>query len=265
MTHASIRALTAYAGGDPALDDAAAWAVESHLDTCAQCRDRLVELAAPPARALLDEVRSAVLHEARTGPQPEPPRARWRPARRWAAWSALGWAATASIAVLAAFLLDRAFPANPSLVLLLAPVAPMAGLAVAWSRRTDPAWEILAGTARAGLELMLRRTLAVLVSTLPPLAVAGALVDASPAVWLLPSLTLTSATLSLGSRIGVSRAAVILAAGWAAAVVVPAALTMRLPAAITSDGVPVWAGAAVICTLLALLSTDGFLRLRSWN
>ena len=36
----------------------------------------------------------------------------------------------------------------PSLVLLLAPVAPLPGVAIAWSRRHDPAWELIAGTPR---------------------------------------------------------------------------------------------------------------------
>ncbi|WP_033342090.1 anti-sigma factor [Catenuloplanes japonicus] len=265
MSHATIRALIAYAGGDPALDDAAVWAVESHLDACAQCRGRLAELTPPPARDLLDDVRATILHEARIGPQPSPPAFRWRPAYLWAAWSALGWAVLAATAVLVALLLDLSYPENPSLVLLLAPVAPIAGLVVAWSRQTDPGWELLAGTARAGPELMLRRTLLVLAATLPPLGAAGALLGTSPWLWLLPCLTFTSATLWLGSRIGVSRAAALLAGGWAGVVVAPAVMTLRVPLAIAPEGVPGWAVAAVICTVLAALRTDGFLRLRSWQ
>ncbi|GAB7036518.1 MULTISPECIES: zf-HC2 domain-containing protein [Catenuloplanes] len=261
-THVPAAALAAYAAGDPALDDVAAWGVEAHLDTCAPCRARLADRAAPPVRDLLAATRTALLHEARTGPQPAPGRSRWR---RWTGWSPLGWAVTAVTAVLAAFLLDRAYPQFPSAVLLVAPLAPMSGLAVAWSRRTDPAWETLAGMPRAGLELVLRRALLVLSATLPTLTAAGLLLGESPALWLLPAITGTSATLWLGGRIGVTRAAGVLAAAWTATVIVPAVLTADVPPVIRAEGVPGWAAAAVICTVLALVRADGFLRLRSWR
>ncbi|MFI5845769.1 zf-HC2 domain-containing protein [Catenuloplanes sp. NPDC051500] len=255
-THISTAALTAYAAGDPGLDDVVAWGVEAHLDTCAQCRARLADRAGPPVRDLLDGARLAVLAAASAGPRPAPPRNRWR---WWTSWSLLGWAATAVSAVAAAFLLERVYPDFPSLVLALAPIAPMSGLAVAWSRRADPAWETLAGMPRAGLELMLRRALAVLAVTLPALAAAGFLLGEPIAMWLLPALTCTSATLLLGSRTGVTRAAALLIGVWTAAVVVPAVLTSDVPPMIRAEGVPGWAAAAVICTVLALLRADGFL------
>jgi hypothetical protein len=258
--HLSAAALTAYAAGDPGLDDVVAWGVEAHLDTCAQCRARLADRAGPPVRDLLDGARSSILAEAVAGPRPAPLRSRWR---WWTSWSLLGWAATAVCAVIAAFLLDSVYPDFPSLVLALAPLAPMSGLAVAWSRRADPAWETIAGMPRAGLELMLRRALAVLAVTLPALAAAGFLLGEPIAMWLLPAITCTSATLLLGSRTGVTRAAAVLAGVWTAAVVVPALLTSDVPPMIRADGVPGWAAAAVICTVLALLRADGALRLRN--
>ncbi|MDR7275476.1 zf-HC2 domain-containing protein [Catenuloplanes atrovinosus] len=256
MTHVSPAALAAYAAGDPGLDDVTAWGVEAHLDACARCRARL------PVPELLDRVRTGLLDRAAAGPGPAPVPGRWR---RWTGWSAAGWAVTAVIAVLAAFLLDRAYPQYPSAVLLVAPVAPLSGLAVAWSRRTDPAWETLAGTARAGLELVLRRTLVVLAATLPALTAAGLVLGESPALWLLPALTLTSAALWLGGRIGVAAASVVLAALWTAAAVVPAVVTATDPPLIRAAGVPGWAVAAIVCTVLALLRADGFRRLRSWR
>jgi hypothetical protein len=146
-------------------------------------------------------------------------------------------------------------------VLLLAPVTPLSGLAVAWSRHSDPAWETIAGTARAGLELMLRRTLLVLATVLPVLAVAGWFLGTSPALWLLPSVTFTSAALLLGGWIGVTRAAAMLGGGWLVAVAAPAWVTLRLPAAVAPDSVPLWAAAAVICTGLAVLRADDYRRL----
>jgi len=253
MTHVPDASLAAYAAADPALDDAAAWAVEAHLEGCAECRARLAGLPDAALRTLLDQVQVGIDRGVREGPRPTRERAWRRRARRWATWAVLPWAALTVAAVLTAFLLDRAFPQRPSLVLLLAPVAPLAGLAVAWSRRSDPAWEVIAGTARAGLELLLRRTLVVLATVIPPLAVAGWFLGESPALWLLPCLTFTATTLLVGSRIGVARAATVLAVGWLVVVAAPALLTERLPVLIRPASLPGWLAAAVVVTALVLL------------
>jgi hypothetical protein len=252
-SHASTASLAAYAAGDPALDDAAAWAVEAHLEGCAECRARLVDLPSPGLAELLDDVQVRVDRGVRNGPQPTRRRAWRRRAHRWSAWALLPWAALTAVAVAVAFLLDRTFPERPSLVLLVAPVAPLAGLAVAWSRRSDPAWEVIAGTARAGIELLLRRTLVVLATVIPPLAVAGWFLGESPARWLLPCLTFTSTTLLLGGRIGVTRAANALGSAWVLLVAVPAVATAHLPLLIRSASLPGWLAAAVVVTALALL------------
>jgi len=264
-SHASAATLAAYAAGDPGLDDAGSWAVEAHLEGCAECREQLAEFAGPPLRGLLDDVQAMIDQGVRLGPPPTRRRAWRQVAHRWAAWSLIPWAVITTTAVLAAFLLDRTFPHLPSLVLLLAPVAPLAGMVVAWSRRTDPAWETIAGTSRAGLELLLRRTLVILATILPPLAAAGWYLGQSPARWLLPSLTLTAATLLLGGRIGVARAAALLGAGWLLAVAVPGIVTAQLPVLMQPDGLRGWAAAAVIVTALALLRANDHRRLDSWQ
>jgi hypothetical protein len=252
-SHVSAVALAAYAAGDPALDDATAWAVEAHLEGCAGCRERLAGLPAPGLRELLEDVQVRLDRGVREGPRPTRKRAWRRRAHRWSAWALLPWAGLTVAAVFTAFLLDRAFPERPSLVLLLAPVAPLTGLAVAWSRRGDPAWEVFAGTARAGFELLLRRTLVVLVTVIPPLAVAGWYLGESPALWLLPCLTFTATTLLLGGRIGVARAAAFLGGAWLLVVAAPAVLTERPPLLIRPAGLPGWLAAAVLATVLAVL------------
>jgi hypothetical protein len=252
-SHASAASLAAYAAADPALDDAAAWAVEAHLESCAECRARLADLPGPGLRLLLDDVQVRIDRGVRNGPQPTRKRAWRRRAHRWSTWAFLPWATLTLVAVFTAFLLDRTYPERPSLVLLLAPVAPLAGLAVAWSRRSDPSWEIIAGTARAGLELLLRRTLVVLATVIPPLAVAGWFLGESPALWLLPCLTFTATTLLLGGWIGVGRAAAVLSGGWLIGVATPAILTERLPVLVRPAGLPGWLAAAVILTVLAVL------------
>jgi hypothetical protein len=190
---------------------------------------------------------------------------------RWTDWSLLGWAAMTCTAVLAAVLLDRSYPDRPSVVLLLAPVAPLAGLAVAWSRRANPAWEVIAGTARAGLELLLRRTLAVLAMVLPLLAVAGLALGRNPALWLLPCLTFTAATLLLGSRIGVPPAAGVLGGGWlavaAAASFADRATLTAAPAEalIRAETMPGWAAAAAVLALLTVLRADHLRGTANWR
>ena len=263
--HVPAETLAAYATGQLRADDALTWPVEVHLETCADCRDRLAGFAPAPVLAILDDTRTALLAQAAHGPRPVRRRGLRRFTRRWASSSMLSWALMTAAAITAAFLLDRAFPLRPSVVLLLAPVAPLAGLATAWSRHWDPAWETISGTSRAGLELLLRRTVTVLVVVLPLLTVAGWVLGKNPALWLLPSLAFTAATLLLGGLIGVGRAAALLGGGWVLAVAVPALVAVRLPVLVQSGSVPGWAAAAVILTALALLRAGDHRRLSSWN
>ncbi|HYN92922.1 MAG TPA: zf-HC2 domain-containing protein [Pilimelia sp.] len=263
--HVPIAALTAYATGGLRADDAMAWPVEAHLETCAGCQDRLSGLVTAPVREILAEARIAVLAQARNGPRPVRRRRLRRLSHRWASWSVLPWALVTLIAITAAFLLDEAFPTRSSAVLLLAPVAPLGGLAVAWSRRWDPAWETVSGTARAGIELLLRRTVVVLATVLPLLAAVGWRLGTNPALWLLPCLTFTAAALLLGGLIGVSRAAALLGGAWLLAVVLPALVTVRLPVLVQPESAGGWAMAAVALAALALLRADDHRYQTSWT
>ena len=265
--HASTASLSAYATADPGLDEGGVWAVEAHLQACAECRVRLAELTPgvrPDLHDLLAGTGQDVLAAARSGPPPAASQRRWRRVARrsgWSDWSMPTWALLTATTVLLAHLLDSTYPLRPSLVLLLAPVTPLVGLALAWSHQADPGWEISTSSARAGLELVLRRSLAVLAGVLLPLTVVGLLRGESPGLWLLPCLTFTTATLWLGSRIGMVAAAAVLGVGWLSAVVVPALLTVRTPVLIRPEGMTGWAVAAVICTVLAAVRLGRFRRL----
>jgi hypothetical protein len=263
--HVPAATLTAYATGELGADDAMTWPVEAHLEACPRCQDRLAKLVTPPVRDLLEKTWTDVLAQARNGPQPVRRRRLRRLSHRWASWSVLPWALTTLLAVAAAVLLDDAFPARSSVVLLLAPVAPLSGLAMAWSRRWDPAWETVSGTARAGIELLLRRTVVVLLTVLPLLAVVGWRLGTSPALWLLPCLAFTSAALLLGGLIGVSRAAALLGAAWVLAVAVPAVVTTRLPLLVRAESLRGWEIAAVVLGGLALLRAGDHRHHISWN
>ncbi|WP_436735659.1 hypothetical protein [Streptomyces sp. BBFR102] len=266
MTHPTTTVLTRYAAGGSGLDDAALWSVEAHLDVCARCRAQLAENLAPTTTELLDRVAVSLDEAVRTSPAPA--RAR-TPAvavhRRWLAWTLLPWLAV-SVAVLGCgVLLDFAHPSLPSLVLLLAPVAPLPGVAVAWSRRIDPAWELIATTPAAGLAMVLRRTLTVLVVVVPALLLAGASTGTSLALTLLPCLAFTTAALALGAFVGVRRAAAGLGAAWSAAVLLPSLATQSLPPLLQPGSDTGWAVASVALALATALAATHFRRLSSGN
>ena len=112
-------------------------------------------------------------------------------------------------------------------MLLVAPVAPLLGGGRGLVGRLDPAHELVVASPRAGLSMVLRRTLAVLVVVIPALTVAGWLAGASPARWLLPCLAFTAGALALGELIGLRWAAGVLALAWTAGVITPSVLAAR--------------------------------------
>ncbi|WP_432970703.1 zf-HC2 domain-containing protein [Dactylosporangium sp. CA-233914] len=241
--HPEFTLIERYGAGAGGLDDASVWAIEAHLEGCDGCRRILAGAIDDRTRALLDRVALGVAAGLDRGPAPAPRR---RARRSGIAARVLPWLATATALMLAAVLFERTFEWLPSLVLLLAPVAPLLPVAAAWSRRTDPAWELIAATPRAGAGLLLRRTLAALAAVIPVLALAGWWTGHAPALWLLPCLAFTAGTLALGGPGRVDRAAVALAAGWAAAVVAPSLATARLPVVLSAGSWPGWAAAIAV-------------------
>ncbi|MDQ0775481.1 hypothetical protein QF026_003947 [Streptomyces aurantiacus] len=259
--HASTRIIEGYAHGGADLAADEVWAVEAHLEACRTCRDRLsaaVGAGVPAVASLVDTVWSRLepqLAVARTMP-----RRRRRPARlsRWMTPVMVPWLAMVVGMALLALLLDLADTGTGigtgtgtgtgsdtgsggvSLVLLFAPVLPVLGVAASWSRGLDPAYELTASAPRAGLQLVLRRTASVLGVVVPALLVGGWATGVMVAQWLLPCLACTAATLALGGVVGVTRAAVVLAAVWAAVVVAPTLATSRTAITLRTDGLPAW-------------------------
>jgi hypothetical protein len=230
--------ISRYALGDVGVDDATVWAVEAHLESCAACRALLVDAVDQDTRDLLDRVAAGIADGIATGPAPQ---RRRRLRRTGFTARLLPWLATAAGLMLAAVLFEKTFDSLPSLVLLLAPMAPLVPVAAAWSRYTDPAWELMATGGRTGLWLLLRRTLAVLTAVVPILAVAGWGTGHSPALWLLPGLAFVAASLALGGLVGVDRAALALVVIWSVAVVVPSLVGDRLPVVLEGYSWPGWA------------------------
>ncbi|MEU3612283.1 zf-HC2 domain-containing protein [Streptomyces sp. NPDC006872] len=249
VEHASMRIIEGYARGGTDLAADEVWAVESHLETCRVCRDRLsaaVGAEAPAVASMVDTVWSGL--EPRLAVTATMPRGRRRSARlsRWMTPTMVPWLAMVVGVTLLALLLDLADTGSGSgsgevsLVLLFAPVLPVLGVAASWSRGLDPAYELTASVPRAGLYLVLRRTASVLGVVVPALLVGGWLTGVMVAQWLLPCLAFTATTLALGGVVGVTRAAVALAAVWAAVVVAPTLATSRTTFALQRDGLPAW-------------------------
>ncbi|SEQ93933.1 Putative zinc-finger [Lentzea xinjiangensis] len=258
--HPGEHLLRRYARGD---DDIAAdelWAVEAHLETCAPCRGRLAP--DPLATAVWADLAPLV---ART---PQMPRARpWRRLLHgWVSPAAGPWLAMMLLVTAAAVGLDQAGTTaggQVPLVLLVAPVLPVLGVAASWGRSFDPAHELTAATPRAGLPLLFRRTASVLAVVVPGLAVAGLLTDVAPARWLLPCLAFTVGTLALGALVGITRAAIGLVVAWAAAIVAPTFAFSRMPIALDAAATPVWAGALAAGLVVIAARRMAFTRLEA--
>ncbi|MDR7276721.1 zf-HC2 domain-containing protein [Catenuloplanes atrovinosus] len=248
--------LTRYAtGGD--LPEETLWVLEAHLERCPDCRARMAEAirADPVLPGLVESVRVAV--EPRLGPghgRLWGLRHRVRRAlARWAVPAVLPWLAMTVAVPLAAVLLETGGPADRTpLLLLIAPLVPVLGVAVSWNRWTDPAHALVAVTPQAGLTLVLRRTLVALLVTLPPVALAGLAVGASPARWLLPGLAFTTVVLAGGALVGVGRAAVAVTALWSLVVVAPTLADAWDPVVLDAAAAPAWLAVTVAAAAITV-------------
>ncbi|MEE1812948.1 zf-HC2 domain-containing protein [Streptomyces sp. BE133] len=285
-----------YAAGSVAETDA--WSLEKHVETCGGCAARVSAAvrARQEAVVLLDGVRAGVLAAVAAGEAPESGPVRSNQVRflasatgavlngrvrlpgsatragrlLWAAGPALRGAWLLALVLVAVGALALAYgaglgAATRPLLLVIAPVLPLAGVAVSYGRHTDPLHEITAATPSGGLRLLLTRTAAVLGVSIPALTLAGAALPASaagpgPAAWLLPGLAMTLAALALGSYVGCRTGASSVAVAWAAAVLLPAFATSPLeigkPAAEAAQyfAGPAaqggWAAGALVCAAL---------------
>ncbi|MFG2356127.1 zf-HC2 domain-containing protein [Streptomyces sp. NPDC048521] len=263
-----------------------AWSLEKHVEGCAGCASRVSDaVRGTAAGAVLAEVRDAVLTAvpvAAPGRQvrPDTPPARLTRPRTppvtsrlarllWAAGPAVRGAWLPAVLVVAAGALALAygtgFPGARALLLAVAPVVPVAGVALSYGPHADPVHEIAAATPGGGLRLALTRTVAVLAVSLPLLTLTGLLLPASgapaAAAWLLPGLALALGTLALASFVGCRTAAGLTGGGWLCAVLAPvpaapggeatARLAEQLSRCLGGAGAQgAWAAAAVLSAVL---------------
>lgn len=219
--HVDPELLAGYAAGRPMTPSLLA-SVEAHVERCATCQQQV----APTADvARLDAVWAAVVDAVdapplslverllmRLGASPETARLlAVTPSLR------LSWLAGTVVVLVMALLVAHAGPWGVSVFLALAPLLPVAGVAMAFGRRVDPLHEIAAAAPYSSFRLLLLRSVVVVASTLLLAVPAAALLPGSPWLavgWLLPALALTTACLALSPRTDPLVSAVALATVW---------------------------------------------------
>ena len=220
--HVEPRVLEAYA--HETIDQVHAYSVEAHLVSCEMCRNRIAGFV---DRTRLDHVWTEIVDVVAL-PKPGPIErsllkigVEQHVARLLAATPSLrlSWlmaiALTLSFAVIASYQIENGF----LLFLIVAPLLPLAGIAVAYGPGVDPTYEIgLASPTRGFYVLSIRATAVLITTTVPAVVAALALPQPSWAVvaWLLPSLGLTTTSLALTTRFRPLRSASLVAGAWVA-------------------------------------------------
>ncbi|MEV0230589.1 zf-HC2 domain-containing protein [Nonomuraea sp. NPDC050786] len=227
------------------LEPAQVMSVESHLAGCARCR------AAVPYSVEWLDTSWAGIEDVVDRPRPRPLARLLRRAGVpehvavfLAATPALarGWlvaiASTLAFAVGAGQLAARHPGLEPYAMLpflAVAPVLPLAGVALAYGRHVDPVYELQAATPMAGVRSLLLRAVAVLTTAVVLTGLAAPLLPGPPglaAAWLLPALALTVAMLALSTWVSPPISASVFGAGWVCAVVGGEQLAFSLEAQI---------------------------------
>lgn len=222
--HADTTLLRRYASAQ--LSDAGMASVEMHVTSCASCR---ALVAAQSDHRPIERVKLAIDERLDT------PRTGWaertlvrtgldeRDARLIGATLSLhgSWLAACVLALSFAALATSVGPERLGLAafLVLAPLVPLLGVALAFGPRVDPTHEIATAASLPTTRIILLRTLAVTGPIMPALALLSLLLPAGWALsfaWLLPAAGLAAATLALGTVMSLNRAAAGTAVVWLA-------------------------------------------------
>lgn len=219
--HAGRDVLARFANDPGAVDDATAASLESHLVACAQCRADVARLADPALAAAswdavvdrIDRPRASLLERVlqllgmRSGLARL---AAATPGLRLSGVTAV--AGLTAAAVAAARTVDAGGP-----FLLIAPLVPLAAVALTFAAATDPGGEAGVATPVHGTGLAMRRAAAVLLLTFAVLGL-GALalpeLGSAPLAWALPAAALAVGSLALGTWVRLEVAIGGLAATW---------------------------------------------------
>ena len=220
--HADPELLAGYVAGT--LSRSRAASLESHLTSCESCRASMVPLA-PSERlarnlaAVIESVDQPCKHRleaalVRVGVPEHVARVLVvSPSERGP------WVVGVVVALLVAVAAEAFSGSGGALFVLLvaAPLLPLAGVAAAATFRDDPAREILAAVPTRGFSVFLTRALAVVSPTIVVAFVAALLFPDQgweAVLWLLPSFGLMATTLALGSWLPIRVVAWTLGAVW---------------------------------------------------
>ncbi|MFI6482730.1 zf-HC2 domain-containing protein [Nonomuraea sp. NPDC050663] len=239
-----------------------AMAVDAHLAACEKCRNAVPYAEDWLARSwagieeLVDRPRlRPVTRLLRAAGVPE------HVAVFLAATPALarGWLVAVGLVSTFAVLAARLTESPDALLffLVLAPVLPLSGIALAYGPRVDPVYETQAATPMAGSRALLLRAVAVLIAALVLTGAATPFLPSMAAAWLLPALVLALASLALSARLAPLMSAGLLAAGWFGAAALWSELTGDKLAGFSTFAQILYGTAAVILIPLVHLRFSG--------
>lgn len=232
--HATPELLARYATDPESIDDVSASSVEAHLLVCAACRRGVSDAVDPKTMAaswsavvdVVDRPRASLAERVLTWLFPADM------ARVVAATPALrlSWFVAVGVVVAAVVAASRtADDLTPFLA--IAPLVPLAGVAVSFGPAPDPAGEAAVATPLHGAGLVLRRTVVVLATSVAVLF-AGTVtlpgLEWRAAGWILPAIGLSLAALALSTWCSPLTATVTAAIGWVVAMVATG-LVDRIP------------------------------------
>jgi hypothetical protein len=227
--HLDDETLRAYADGTPL--PVLGPSVEAHLPGCPRCRERFdalvpdasVDLAWRRIRAVVEAPRRSAAERLLHGIGLSAESARLLgavPALR-GAW-VLGVLVVTLFAAVAALFAGEV---GMTLFLMVAPLAPVAGVASCFGGDADPSHELVTVTPYSALRLLLLRTLGVLATSVP-VTVALGLALPGPAwlgiAWLTPAAAGVTLVLVLAPQLGATAPAATIGALWSFAVIAAA-------------------------------------------
>ena len=257
--HAPPSLLSSYVAG--ALDAVSGASVEQHVNHCETCRTAMGQLLDPHlVERTWAGIRDAVerprlpyaLELARRCGLPEPTAVLLAAAASLRGAWLVGAFLSLSFATLAAYVTGGTALAP---FLLVAPLAPVLGVAAAYGPRQDPLEALVATAPYGRTRLILLRTIAVLVSVLPVTALLGLAVPGPPwlaAAWLGPALAMVPVLLALAGFVGPRAGAVVVSLGWSSVVLVSTrGLDPTWPVEATQQGVYLGLGLAA-CAVIAV-------------
>ncbi|GGU37182.1 zf-HC2 domain-containing protein [Streptomyces coeruleorubidus] len=256
--HVPEEDLRAYARGELAAP--ALWSADAHLNACAVCRGVLAEVSDPVALdagwerldAELDAPRVGLLESllVRAG-------VAGHTARLLAAAPVLrrSWLGAVVVVLLLSVGAGHAVQGGefPTLFLALAPLLPLAGVALSYGPALDPTYEMAVVAPMHGFRLLMIRTVAVLAVVL---GLNGLATLALPEyglralAWLLPALALTATGLALTPRLGPVLAPSLAGGAWVGLLVLAQALRAD-PGAPLAPFTVAGQGVAALVTALA--------------